>query len=281
MCSLRSDAPVRAAKQHHDPEAGPTFRIACLFHRHFDVLERTLPRSLAALTSGTSESFEVILQCDGTSSEIAQKVLRAQADWGIDEVRFRSRTRQVASGDPSNNGHRRLFGGHSPYLIVIEDDVWMRRWDTGFDVLGACRRLFEANPDVPVVCKLSDSDTWAWKLRDLGDEVEPGVRSVNRVATHFVAYDLVRFVPTALRFGAFDLDVFVDRDDLSYNWEDVVSHVGTTGGRRIAWPQSWPLGVYHCDRKVAPGSMYNTQDPQVKHGIIDELEARFAAEAAL
>lgn len=284
MCSLASDTPGGPTEQHRDYhnriEAAPTFRIACLFNRHFDVLARTLPRCLTALTSGTTESFEVVLHCDGTPPDVQQQVLRAQKAWDIDEVRFRNRARHVASGDASNNGHRRLFDGNAPYLIVIEDDVWIHRPDPSFDLLRACRALFESHADVPVICKLNDHDAWSWKLRDLGSELEPGVRSVNRVATHFIAYNLARFLPAARRFGAFDLDVFIDREDLSYNWEDLVSHVATTGERRIAWPQRWPLDVFHCDRKVTQGSMYNTQDPQIKHAVIDELEAHYATKAA-
>ncbi len=217
----------------------------------------------------------MVLHCDGTPPDVAQEVLANRAEWGIDEVRIHDRQRHVASGDPSNNGHRRLFGGSSRYVIVIEDDVWMRPGRPWFDVLAECRRLFESHIDVPVVCKVDDHDAWAWELSDVGGEIERGVRSVNRVATHFIAYDVHRFVPVARRFGGFELDVFIDRDDLSYNWEDLVSHVATTGGRRIAWPQLWPLVVFHCDRKVAPGSMHNTQDRRIKHAVIDELEARF------
>jgi hypothetical protein len=247
--------------------------IAFLFHRHLEVFARTLPGCLSALTGSTQESFEVILHCDGTPPEVARELVLRQNEWSIDEIRLRSRSRQVASGDASNNGHRRVFGSDARYAIVIEDDVWMHRRDKRFDVLRAVRELFEANPEIVVICLLSDHEVWAWKLEDVGEEFQPGVRSVNRVATHFIAYELERFLPAARRFGAFELDVFIDRDDLSYNWEDVVSHVGTTGGRRIAWPEPWPLNVFHCDRKVAEGSMYNTQDPKVKHEVIDVLEA--------
>jgi hypothetical protein len=95
------------------------------------------------------------------------------------------------------------------------------------------------------------------------------------LSTHFIAYDVPRFSPAAERFGGFDLDVFIDRSDLSYNWEDLVSHVGTTGGRRIAFPESWPLDVYHCDRKIGQGSMYHTQRPEVKSEILAGLEERY------
>ncbi|MGI9004502.1 MAG: glycosyltransferase family A protein [Pseudonocardia sp.] len=254
---------------------GPTFRLVVLFHRHLDVLERTLPRCVEALTAGTRQSFEVVLHCDGSPLDVARMVLDRQGAWGVDEVRLRSRDRHVASGDPSNNGHRRLLDCRCRYVIVIEDDVLLFRQEASFDPLTVLRELFEQQPDVPVVCALDDSADWVWALTDVGSRIAPGVRSVNRVATHMIAYDVERFLPAADRYGAFDLDVFVDRDDCSYNWEDLVSHVGTTGGRRIAWPEAWPLRAFHCDRKVAPGSMCNTQDPRVKIAVIDYLEAEF------
>ncbi|KIX79313.1 hypothetical protein SF23_01200 [Streptomyces sp. MBRL 10] len=249
--------------------------MAFLFHKNLDLLSRTLPRCLEALTARTRESFEVVLHCDGTPPEIAAQLPALVSQWGVDELRIRHRNRFVASGDGSNNGHRRLFDGNSPYLIVVEDDVVMYRSDPSFDVLAACRHLFESHPRVPVLSKVNDYHQWSWKLQDEGDEIEPGVRSVNRLSTHFIAYDLGRFNPVAQRFGGFDLDVFIDRDDHSYNWEDLVSHVGTTGDRRIAFPEGWPLEVFHCDRKVAPGSMYHTQDPRLKAQVFAELEQRF------
>jgi hypothetical protein len=156
----------------------PTFRIVCLFHRHFDILKRTLPRCLEALTGSTRHSYELILHCDNTPGDVATTVLEHQSAWGIDEVRFRVRQRHVASGDPSNNGHRRLFDGQSRYLVVIEDDVWMHRSDAGFDVLDACIELFERHQDVPTICKLDDNRLWAWQLDDVGAELEAGALSV-------------------------------------------------------------------------------------------------------
>jgi hypothetical protein len=265
----------RSASPTHARPTDPTFRIAFLFHANLDLLTTTLPRCVEALTGATRESFEVVLQSDGTPDAIAAELPAMAHRWGIDEIRLRRRTRHVASGDASNNGHRRLFDGRSPYLIVVEDDVVMYRTDRAFDVLAACRELFERHVDVPVLSKVDDHEQWSWRLRDEGPEIEPGVRSVNRLSTHFIAYDVQRFVPVAERFGGFDLDVFIDRDDLSYNWEDLVSHVGTTGGRRIAFPTDWPLHVFHCDRKVETGSMYHTQRPEVKAAVLAELEGRF------
>jgi hypothetical protein len=258
------------------PEAGPTFRVAFLFHADIALLRSTLPRCVEALTSGTTESFEVVLHCDGSPPETVAEVSSCLEEWGVDELVVRQRSRHVASGDPSNNGHRRLVDScRARYLVVVEDDVVMYRTQSMFDVLSACRGLFERHPSIPVLSKVDDHAQWSWKLRDRGPGIEVGVRSVNRLSTHFVVYDTHRFVPAARRFGAFDLDVFIDREDHSYNWEDVVSHVATSGGRHIAFPQSWPLDVFHCDRKVAPGSMYHTQDPATKASVLAELERRY------
>ncbi|MGL5864343.1 MAG: hypothetical protein ACRCYX_00535 [Dermatophilaceae bacterium] len=249
----------------------PLFQLVILFHADLPVLERTLPRFLDALTAGTRQTYEVVLHCDGTPVEVARELLDRQERWGVDEIRFRSRQRFTASGDRSNNGHRRLFGGRSRYVVVVEDDVLVERIDASFDPLTAWRDLFEAHTEIVAACAMADHGDWAWALDDVAPPVAPGLRSVNRVATHLVAYDRTRFLPAAARFGAFDLDVFVDREDLSYNWEDLVSHVGTTGGRRIASPEGWPLRAYHCDRKIAAGSMHNTQDTRVKQAVLDHL----------
>lgn len=260
-----------------DRLAVPTWQIVFLFHSDLELLSTTLPRCLDALTGSTTESYEVLLLADGTPADVAAQLPDQLAQWGVDELRSRARRNQVASGDPSNNGHRRAFPATSPYLIMIEDDVVMYRTDPSFDALAACRQLFQRHPDVPVLSKVNDYDKWSWQLEDRDPGIEPGVRSVNRLSTHFIAYDVARFVPVAQRFGGFDLDVFIDRSDLSYNWEDLVSHVGTTGDRRIAFPEQWPLDVFHCDRKVDPGSMYHTQRPEVKAEILAALEQQYQA----
>ena len=254
---------------------GPTFEIVFLFHSDLELLARTLPRCIEALTSCTEETFDVILHCDGTPPDVVAQLPGLWAELGLDELRLRRRGQLVASGDPSNNGHRRFLDTRAPYVIVLEDDVAAFKTDPSFDVLHQMRRLFEACPGLPVIFTVADHWQWVWKLQDVGAPVAPGVRSVNRVSTHFIAYAVDRFVPTAERFGAFDLDVFTDRDDLSYNWEDVVSHVGTTGNRRIAYPEAWPLKVFHCDRKVQDGSIHHTRDPRLKRVVLDELEQQF------
>jgi hypothetical protein len=260
--------------------AAPTFQLVFLFHANLDLLRRTLPLCLEALTRGSEEDFEVTLHADGSPNDVAEQLPGLCAELGLDELRIRRRVNHVASGDPSNNGHRRLLDTRSPYVIVIEDDVAVFRTDPSFDPLRATRLMFERHTDVPVIFTISDHWQWSWTLQDTGPALEQGVRSVNRVSTHMIGYAVERFVPPARRFGAFEPDVFIDRDDLSYNWEDVVSHVATTGGRQIAFPECWPLKVFHCDRKIADGSIHHTRDPQLKQSILDELVSQFAPGAA-
>lgn len=133
---VRAPAPGEVA-------SAPTFRIGFLFHADLALFERTLPRCLEALTSGTAETFEVVAWCDGTPPEVARQLPDRAAAWCVDELVLRRRERFVASGDASNNGHRRFFPTSSPYLILVEDDVVMYRTEPSFDVLAACRALFE------------------------------------------------------------------------------------------------------------------------------------------
>ncbi|MGH8876244.1 MAG: hypothetical protein ACRD0P_02705 [Stackebrandtia sp.] len=251
------------------------FAIAFLFHDNLELLSATLPRCLQALTAGSREHPDIILHCDGTPPDVAAQLPALADKWGVDELRLRRRSKQVASGDGSNNGHQRLMSTTARYLVVLEDDVVAYRTEVHFDPLSAIRDLFEAHPDVCAISTVADHANWSWKLRDLAPALAPGVRSTNRLSTHFIAYDLARFLPAARRFGAFEPDVFIDRDDHSYNWEDLVSHVATTGGRRIAFADGWPIDIFHCDRKVDDGSMYHTQDPVVKAQVLSELESTY------
>jgi hypothetical protein len=169
---------VEAVGSRTEAPRGPMWRIAFLFHADLGLLSTTLPRCLEALTASTTESYDVVLLADGTPEDVAAELPSRMKHWGVDEVRLRRRDRHVASGDPSNNGHCRFFPGSTPYLIVVEDDVVMYRTECSFDVLMACRELFERHPDVPVLSKMNDYDKWSWRLADRGPAIEVGVRSV-------------------------------------------------------------------------------------------------------
>lgn len=258
----------------------PAFRIVFVFHNDLELFSETAPRCLDALTSPTREQHEIVVYCDGTSPGTLRQLFDVTAGWGVDEVVVRHRGRYLASGAPGNNSHRRLFPTRSTYLCVIEDDVVIYKTDVSFDALGAIRETFVREPESVALFRVDDHENWAWPLADVAPPTAAGDRVVNRVATHFICYDTRRFTPVADALGAFRLDTFVDRDDWSYNWEDLVSHVGTTGGRKILFTETWPLQVFHCDEKVAPGSMYHTQDPAVKLAVFRHVDSRYGATGA-
>jgi hypothetical protein len=240
------------------------FTLACAFHDTDRLLALTLPRAIRALTVPTRHEFEVVLVADRSSEEVVARLLPRLADFGVDELRFRRGARAAFSGAPSNNFHGHHFAQRNPYLITFTDDTFIEKEDEGFDVLDAVAADFRSLPDVPLLSKVHDHEEWDHPLVDVGAPIAPGIRSVNRVVDQLIAYDTRRFGPVARRFGAFERDAFTSVEGFEYQWENLAGHVGTTGGRRIACPESWPLRVRHCDLRVTPGSMHGTQDEDVK-----------------
>jgi hypothetical protein len=240
------------------------FTLACAFHSTSRLLEQTLPLAVRALTVPTCHAFEVVLVADRSSDDVVAKLLPRLADLGVDELRFRRTRRHAFSGAPSNNFHGNHFIATNPYLITFTDDTFVCKTDPEFDVLDATAKLFEQHPEVVIVSKVDDHDEWDRPLVDLGPEIEPGVRSVSRAVDQLIAYDTERFGPIARRFGAFTRDTFVSHAGFEYQWENMVSHAGTTGGRKIAYPERWPLRVRHADLRLERGSMHGTQDEDVK-----------------
>jgi glycosyltransferase involved in cell wall biosynthesis len=247
------------------------FTLMCTFHDNARLLERTLPLTLRSLTQPTRHDFEVLLVADGSTNDTVARLLPRLADLGVDELRFRRRARNVYSGVPSNNLHPHHLKTTSPYQVSFTDDAFIWKSDDDFDVLDAAAQLFARHPEVVLISKVDDNEEWVWPLTSVGPDIEPGIRSVNRVVDHLIFYDTQRFLPVAQRFGGWDREIYVDRDDYQYQWEDLASHVATTGGRQIAYADAWPLRVAHCDLRVEPGSMYCTQDENVKLKCFDRL----------
>jgi hypothetical protein len=248
------------------------FTIVFVAHAGHEILERTLPQNLEAICAGTRQRTDVILSVDGYESESVDtgRMLRLARSAGVDEVRFRSRRRNCASGDGSNNGHVHHIVERSPYLLAIEEDVVLFRTDPSFDLLSEVRALFERHPRLAVATRMDDTEDWVWKLAQAGPDFEPGIRSVNRVASHFLLYDVARARRRLLDTGNFRLDFFHDTPDRWMNYEDLVSTTfAEPHGPGIAFLDRFPIRVYHCDRKVAPGSVHYSKDPAVK---LAELE---------
>lgn len=249
------------------------FTIACAFHSTDRLLERTLPQAIRALTRPTRHDFEVVLVADRSRPDVVAGLLPRLPDLGVDELRFRRPGRHDFSGAPSNNFHGNHFTTTSPYLVTFTDDTFIWKADDDFDVLDAISGVFERHPEVVLLSKVDDHDEWDSPMVDVGPELEPGVRSVNRVVDQLIAYDTGRFVGPARERGAWRRDVFGSHRGAEFQWENMSSEVGTTGGRRIAFPEAWPLRVRHSDLRNRPGSMHGTQDEQVKLQVFDSLLA--------
>jgi hypothetical protein len=242
-----------------------TFTIAFIVHTGHEIMSLTIPQNLESICGSTRERFDVVLVADGVvNDEDRYRLLRAADRWKIDEVRFRSRLRNCASGDPSNNGHFHTLTNGTPYLITLEEDVAIFRLDPAFDMLAEFRSLFERHEKLVVATRADDHDCWNWKLEATGPDFEPGVLSVNRVASHFLAYSTGR-AREALDTPSYCPEVFQDDASSWYNYEDLISRrLSAPAGPGIAFVERFPIRVFHCDRKIAAGSPFYTKELSTK-----------------
>lgn len=247
------------------------FTIACAFHDTPKLLEYTLPLAIKSLTVPTKHEFEIVLVAERSTDDIVSKLLPKIHDFGIDELRFRCTNNHSFSGAPSNNFHCNHFKTTNPYLLTFTDDTFIFKTNPEFDVLDSIVNIFNNHPEVSIISKVDDHEEWDNPLTDNGPEIESGIRSVNRVVDQLIAYDTSRFFPIAQKLGAWNRDTYVSAVGFEYQWENLASHVGTTGGRKIAYPGVWPLRVRHCDLRNQPGSMHGTQNEEVKLKCFEEL----------
>lgn len=249
------------------------FTVSFLCHDATDLLEELIPHNMDVLCGNTSESYDVILTVDGAESTNLDRFLSIAKSCRIDEVRYRYRGRNCADGDPSNNGHLHLFSDKTPYLMTLEGDVVIFKTDPSFDILGAFRRLFQQHGNLCLATRIDDHDCWVWKLEDSGPPFEQGVRSVNRVASHFLVYDTARCRRRFNDKEGLSTRLFHDNQDGWYNYEDFLSHTFShPEGPGIAHVDRFPIKVFHCDEKIAPGSVYYTKDLRVKSARFSELK---------
>ncbi|MGI5212753.1 glycosyltransferase family A protein [Plantactinospora sp. CA-290183] len=247
------------------------FTLACAFHNTERLLERTLPLAVRSLTQPTRHDFEVILVADRATDEAVARLLPRLSEFGVDELRFRRTDRHSFAGLGSNNFHANNFTTVNPYLVSFTDDSFIWKSDETFDVLDAMAGIFERHPEVTLINKVDDHEEWDTPLIDVGPEIEPDVRSVNRAIDQLIAYNTRQFEPAARQFGAWERNTFNGDMGFEYQWESLATHVGRSCGRRIARPERWPLRVQHCDLRLDPGSMHGTQDEDVKLKCFDNL----------
>lgn len=257
----------------------PELTIAYLIHGDIPLLDQVIPTTLEALCVGTSRRYDLLLVIDGAESAPTTDIMsRAHDVWGFDEIRLRWRTRHRASGDKTNNIHTHLVGGKSRYLITVEGDVVAFRSEPYVDVLDQIVRMFEARPDLAVAQRIDDHDCWQWQLEDVGQPLAPGIRSVNRVASHFIIYDTERMRARIAEVGGLPGDEFYDDGTRWFNYEDWLSQTfAQPDGPGIGYLDDLPLCVYHCDRKISPGSAHYRRDLPTRLAVFEERREQVKA----
>jgi hypothetical protein len=252
----------------------PEFTIAYLVHGDLPVLDKVIPTSLAALCDTTRHSYDLLLVIDGAeTAPVDELVDRAHHRWGFDEVRLRWRSRHRAAGDKTNNIHTHLFSDKSRFLITIEGDVAVFR-DRDIDVLDHIAATFDRLPQLAVAQRIDDHDCWQWPLATAGPPLGPGVRSVNRVSSHFLIYDTARTRARIDATGGLPGDRFHDDGQTWFNYEDWLSQTfAAPTGPGIGFLDDIPLKVFHCDRKIEPGSAHYRRDLATRLAVFDQRQA--------
>lgn len=249
------------------------FTIAFICHNEIPLLEKTIPRNIKSLCENTDEKFDIILVMDGVEVFSYQSFIEKAFEYGVNEVRLRSRVKNCATGDSSNNGHFHIFSEKTPYLITLEGDVVLFNLDTSFDILKNIRELFNRHQELCIATRMDDYDCWLWKLERVGQPFEEGVYSVNRVSSHFLVYDTQRFRKYLANKEKITLNSFYDNPESWYNYEDLISvYFAYPNGPGIAFLDSFPMRVYHCDRKIESGSPFYTKDLNNKLFIFHQRE---------
>ncbi|WP_213451196.1 hypothetical protein [Rhizomonospora bruguierae] len=258
------------------PSAVPDFTIGFLVHATVPLLERTIPTTIKTLTAGSKRTFDLVLAIDGAERAPVDELLGLAGRWGFDEVRLRWRSRHVSGGDPSNNGHANWLPGKGRYFIGIDGDVVAFRTGDGdvLDLLAAC---FDACPGLALATRIDDHDCWQWPLVEVAPPMAPGIRSVNRVASHFLVYDLPRATDVMWSAGGPPADRFHDSPESWFNYEDWLSQTfAAPTGPGIGYLDHLPIAVFHCDEKVAPGASMYSRDLDVRLRVFEQRRAECA-----
>lgn len=259
-----------------EPSPVPEFTIGFLVHATIPLLKRTIPTTIETLTAGTNCTFDLVLAIDGAERAPVAELLSLAEQWGFDEVRMRWRSRHVSGGDPSNNGHVNWLPGKGRYFIGIDGDVVAFRTGEG-DVLDQLAASFQACPDLAVATRIDDHDCWQWPLAEVAAPLAPGIRSVNRVASHFLVYDLSRATEVMWTGGGPPAERFHDSPESWFNYEDWLSQTfAAPAGPGIGYLDRLPIAVFHCDEKVAPGSSMYSRDLDVRLRVFEQRRAECA-----
>jgi hypothetical protein len=264
-----------------DNACPPEFTVVFLVHGPIELLDRTVPTTIEALTARTRRTVDLVLAIDGAETAPVDALLERAPRWGIDEVRLRRRDRNVAGGDPSNNGHAHLVPGKGRFLITVEGDVVAFRAGEG-DPLAFVAETFDRTPELALATRIDDHDCWREPLLDVGSPLAPGVRSVNRVASHFLVYDLPRALPVIWAAGGVPASSFHDSDEAWFNYEDWLSRTfAAPAGPGIGYLSELPVRVFHCDEKTAPGAATYTRSLDVRLRVFERARLACAGHATV
>ncbi|MFD0404699.1 hypothetical protein [Kitasatospora sp. NPDC127116] len=252
----------------------PAFTIAYLVHSDVELLRRTIPATLDALTRGTRHPYDLVLVVDGAETAPIDEITElAHATWGFDEVRLRWRTRHRASGDQANNIHTHFVTDKSRFLITIEGDVVAFRDPGATDVLAEIADTFDRCPQLALAQRIDDHDCWQWQLEETGPALSTRARSVNRVSSHFLIYETHRARPVMAAAGGIPGDRFHDDGQSWMNYEDWLSHTfAHPAGPGIGYLHQLSLRVFHCDEKTVPGSAHYRRDLATRLRVFAERE---------
>lgn len=252
----------------------PKFQIISIVANELDLLRLTLPASIDSLTKNSKHSYELILQVDGAAEESIGKIIKMRDDLKIDEIRIRNKQNKnfICPGDPSNNSHFHALSGKSDYTIEIESDVIAVLEESGYDALGRIVDFFDRHTDVCLISSVIDYDCWAWKLEDVGVQLEENVRNVNRVSSHFLIYHNQRFLDFTQKNGIYSFTKYSDDN----NYEDVISKALVKSRIPIAFFENWEVKVRHCDEKEYDGSLYYKRIPELKKKIARKMIRKYS-----
>lgn len=258
----------------------PEFTIAFLVHGDVALLEQTIPTTIRTLTDSSTRTWDLVLVVDGAETAPVAELLDLARRCHFDEVRLRWRTGHVAGGDPSNNGHVNLIPGKGRFLVGVEGDVVAFRTGPG-DVLDMLARTFDACPDLALAIRVDDHDCWQWPLTDVGAPLGPGVRSVNRVASHFIVYHLPRATRVMWAAGGPGAERFHDDGTEWFNYEDWLSGIfAAPAGAGIGYLDALPIRVFHCDEKTVPAGAVYSRDLATRLRVLERRRAECARATA-
>ena len=249
---------------------GPAVTVAVIAHGDPELTALTLAAAASSLLAKTVIDHTFVLHVDGYETSPTTELARVAGSVGVDQIVWRSRARNCASGHPSNNGHYHAVRAPTPYLLAIESDVLVESLDDSRDHLAELVDAIDAAPRVAVATRADDHHTWHEPLR-MGEQIGP-IRQTSRVSSHFLLYRMDRFKEMA-RHAPLRLGSFFDHADRWFNYEDWLRHASETAAMPLGYLAASALRVFHCDIKDPDDPTRYLNDPATRMGVAEQRKA--------